>query len=368
MSDNSPYEHIHKGTFTREFNRRPQHLHHLKNLGEFADYVLHHLDEFGEKTVKRARFYKNLIQHHGPPGSYGGSLGVKVFKEMIENSYKHDKNSIGQFTLQPISTHETQVWADYYTHHLVIVFTGTYNTFDWANNAQYVIGNYKNTSRFKNAERVFNLALEKFPNFKVTLVGHSQGGVPEHLLNDKRVYEALFLNPAWTTERQLPNEYIVKSTRDPVSLLVRPNKNNLFIPAKTMNPLHEHSTLILDDLPQTKLIGKGLTYKQKFNKKYGFPKDESHTIEEISKLSGYEEDGLHTIFNKGVGAYHTNPESVRPQVHSPEQWAMARIYSAVHPNSGASRVDAPHLHPDPKMMTKKQLIKIIKRHIYKQTA
>jgi hypothetical protein len=111
-----------------------------------------------------------------------------------------------------------------------------------------------------------------------------------------------------------------------------------------------------------------VTYKNKFNLKYGFPKDESHTIEEISKLSGYEEDGLHTIFDKGVGAYHTNPESVRPQVHSPEQWAMARIYAAINPTSKASRVDAPHLHPDPKMMTKRQLIKVIKRHIYKQTA
>ena len=29
------------------------------------------------------------------------------------------------------------------------------------------------------------------------------------------------------------------------------------------------------------------TYKQKFNKKYGFEKDASHSIAEISKLTGY---------------------------------------------------------------------------------
>lgn len=29
------------------------------------------------------------------------------------------------------------------------------------------------------------------------------------------------------------------------------------------------------------------TYKNKFNKKYGFAKDESHSLPEISKLTGY---------------------------------------------------------------------------------
>lgn len=84
------------------------------------------------------------------------------------------------------------------------------------------------------------------------------------------------------------------------------------------------------------------TYKQKFNKKYGFEKDEPHSIAEIAKITGYKKSGLQTIFNKGVGAFKTNPASVRPSVKSPEQWAMARIYSAVM-GGAASRVDAAHL-------------------------
>ena len=71
------------------------------------------------------------------------------------------------------------------------------------------------------------------------------------------------------------------------------------------------------------------TYKQRFNKKYGFDKDESHSLKEIADISGYKLSGLRTIFNKGIGAYKTNPQSVRPQVKSPEQWAYARVYSAV---------------------------------------
>ena len=86
-----------------------------------------------------------------------------------------------------------------------------------------------------------------------------------------------------------------------------------------------------------------LTYKNKFNAKYGFPRDAPHSIGEIARLTGYKKSGLEVIFNKGVGAFKTNPASVRPTVKSPEQWAMARIYAAVTPGSKASKVDAAHL-------------------------
>ena len=34
---------------------------------------------------------------------------------------------------------------------------------------------------------------------------------------------------------------------------------------------------------------------------------------------------LSAVFNRGVGAYRTNPASVRPGVRSEEQWAYARV-------------------------------------------
>ena len=36
---------------------------------------------------------------------------------------------------------------------------------------------------------------------------------------------------------------------------------------------------------------------------------------------------LTAVFNRGVGAYRTNPSSVRPRVSGPEQWAFARVNS-----------------------------------------
>lgn len=84
------------------------------------------------------------------------------------------------------------------------------------------------------------------------------------------------------------------------------------------------------------------TWKQKFNKKYNFSLDEDHGLDEIARLTGYKKEGLETIYRKGQGAFYTNPQSVRPQVKSDEQWAMARVYSAVM-GGKAARVDASHL-------------------------
>lgn len=82
----------------------------------------------------------------------------------------------------------------------------------------------------------------------------------------------------------------------------------------------------------------GLTYKQKFNKKHGFAKDASHSIREIAKLSGIRYRNALKIVEKGRGAYSTNPQSVRPQVKSAQQWGIARLYSAVM-GGGAAKID-----------------------------
>ena len=84
------------------------------------------------------------------------------------------------------------------------------------------------------------------------------------------------------------------------------------------------------------------TWKEKYNKKYDYPKSESHSLSDISKDTGVSKKGLQQIYNKGIGAYKTNPQSVRPTVTSKEQWAMARVYSSVM-GGKASKVDAKEL-------------------------
>lgn len=72
-----------------------------------------------------------------------------------------------------------------------------------------------------------------------------------------------------------------------------------------------------------------MTNRQDFLKKHKLPKDTHLSLIEISKLSGMPLTALRLVYNKGVGAYNTNPESVRPQVTSSEQWAMGRVYAFV---------------------------------------
>ena len=100
------------------------------------------------------------------------------------------------------------------------------------------------------------------------------------------------------------------------------------------------------------------TWKEKYNKKYGYKKDKSHSLNAISKKTGVSKKGLQQIYNKGIGAWKSNIGSVRlkgsfkknPNTKKyprssrigKQQWAMARVYSAVM-GGKASKVDAKEL-------------------------
>ena len=89
------------------------------------------------------------------------------------------------------------------------------------------------------------------------------------------------------------------------------------------------------------------TNKNKFNKKYGFKLDQGHSKAEISRLTGIPRSILDQVFDRGVGARKTNPESVRSATTgkkvggrslkgkmSAEQWGYGRIYSFVMKQPG----------------------------------
>lgn len=82
------------------------------------------------------------------------------------------------------------------------------------------------------------------------------------------------------------------------------------------------------------------TNREAFLKKHGLPADTHLSLLDISRLSGIPFSALKAVYNKGLGAYHTNPESVRvkgtfkkdPSAPlsvklSPQQWGMARVYA-----------------------------------------
>ncbi len=85
--------------------------------------------------------------------------------------------------------------------------------------------------------------------------------------------------------------------------------------------------------------------KEKFNKKYGFPKDAGHSKAEISRLSGVPRKYLDKIWDRAAGARKSNPESVRRASDgkkiggkslrgkmSANAWGYGRIYSFLMKN------------------------------------
>jgi len=68
---------------------------------------------------------------------------------------------------------------------------------------------------------------------------------------------------------------------------------------------------------------------KEFKKLHNVPINQPLSLLEIAYLSNMPLKALQEVYNKGIGAYHTNPSSVRSMVKSAEQWAMARVYSFV---------------------------------------
>jgi hypothetical protein len=79
-----------------------------------------------------------------------------------------------------------------------------------------------------------------------------------------------------------------------------------------------------------------------FKRLHGIPPDEPLSLSEIARLSGMPRAALQEVYDRGIGAWKTNPTSVRlkgsfeKNVAAPrsaklgkEQWAMARVYSFV---------------------------------------
>ena len=92
------------------------------------------------------------------------------------------------------------------------------------------------------------------------------------------------------------------------------------------------------------------THREAFFKRHNIPKNESLSIEQVSKLSAMPVAALREVYSRGLGAAKSNPESLRVQgsfaknpslsavprsgrLSSP-QWAMARVYSFVNKGAG----------------------------------
>ena len=89
-----------------------------------------------------------------------------------------------------------------------------------------------------------------------------------------------------------------------------------------------------------------MTNKEEWNRRHNQPADKSNSKAEISRKSKIPIKILDEVYARGLGAYKTNPQSVRTKTGkkdasapmsrkmSKEQWGMSRIYSFVNKIEG----------------------------------
>lgn len=189
----------------------------------------------------------------------GGELSVGNFKSMIKSTYKKPSEYIDGYVLdKSISNKTGKVYYNPDTNHAVVSHRGTKGVIDWANNIDYLGGDYEKTDRFKRGMRTQEAVYSKYGADNTSTIGHSQGSVLAHKLGaDSR--EIIQLNPASMGEARKKNEFVVKSNGDIISAFVRPNDRDTILKyKKPYNLINEHSTNILDRLPQDQMLGQGL--------------------------------------------------------------------------------------------------------------
>ena len=86
-----------------------------------------------------------------------------------------------------------------------------------------------------------------------------------------------------------------------------------------------------------------VTFRDRYNNKYKFTKDKSHSLQDISKTTGIKKSILQEVYNRGSGAWKTNKASVRNvkgvkggagKKMSKEAWSFGRVYSFVMKGQG----------------------------------
>jgi len=94
-----------------------------------------------------------------------------------------------------------------------------------------------------------------------------------------------------------------------------------------------------------------MTNKTEYLKRHKLPADSSLSKADIARISKIPIKTINEVYDRGIGAYKTNPQSVRTKSGkkdpkapmsakmSKEQWAMARVYAFVNKLEGSKKLN-----------------------------
>ena len=296
---------------------------------------------------------------------------LSILQQIAKASYSTDPpQQIGPFKLRSFTpTLKFYILPDKdqrFTDTVIVGIRGT-KTSDkqdlWAD-AQLALGKLEPTPRWKKDLADFKSFMSRIPNkadVDVYGVGHSLGGaILDMFLKDGLIQQGVSYNPAiqlGDTQKDIPNRRIYQEGDPLLAIMGRSAKNVEVRPKKPSDEgivsraaryvipfygVYKAAKGTLDAHALDNFIGG--THRKNVIKKLGL-QDEGHSIAELAKASGIPRKTLQEVYNRGIGAYNTQPSSVRmkgtfkkgvdapmSQKLSKEQWAMARVYSFIDGN------------------------------------
>ena len=245
--------------------------------------------------------------------------------------------------------------------------TNTSDKQDLYADAKLAIGQLGDTPRWKKDLDDFNAFMSRLSDPKsVDVYGsaHSLGGsILDMFLKAGLIKQGVSYNPAiqlGDAQKDLNNRRIYQEGDPLLAIMGRSAKNVEVRPKKVKKEsfFGKVANAASYFIPYVGLVKKGMdtldahaldnftggTHRINVLKKLGLP-DEGHSLADLAKASGIPQKTLQEVYNRGIGAYKTQPSSVRMKgtfkkgVSAPmskklskEQWAMARVYSFIDGN------------------------------------
>jgi len=201
------------------------------------------------------------------PSVRGGALKASDLRKLLSSSYTGEP--VDNWRMEKsMSTKNSKVYRNPSTGQVVVAHKGTQGATDWGNNLVYAVTGemgYKQTRRFKEAQKVQKAAQNAFGKDMVSTIGHSQGGLQAQMLGgDSKeiitVNKATRPGEAVYGSSKKRNQTDVRTSIDPVSAFRSPfasKKKQVTIDADTTDPVDAHSYKHLDKLGDT-MIGEGV--------------------------------------------------------------------------------------------------------------
>jgi hypothetical protein len=225
--------------------------------------------------------------------------------------------------------------------------------------AKIALNKLETTPRYQTDRSTLLKVMRQFPTaqFEYYGVGHSLGGaILDAFIKEGWIRNGISYNPAVQPKNlddPIPNQRIYQSG-DPLYQIfgrftpnaeVRPPRKPTALESLVRKIPYVGSMFgLYKDHQLDNFEGGGKTHRENVLKKYGL-KEDGYSVAELAKITGVPEATLQEVYNRGIGAYKTNPTSVRmkgsfrkdvdapmSQKLSKEQWAMARVYSFLDGN------------------------------------